>query len=258
MTTIAILGLGQAGGMYARGLAAAGAEVHGFDPNRRLGDPAVTQHDDVASAVAGADVVVCLVPGSEAVDAATQAMSHVPAAALYADLNTTAPGTKSAVASLAQARGIAMADIAILAPVLRAGLRTPLLASGGGATRFSELIGPFGAPVEVIDGEPGDAARRKLLRSVYMKGLAALVMETMTAARAAGLEDWVRDQIAAELESADGHATIDAMDAGTHRHAVRREHEMRAALAMLEATGQPADLTRATVAWFERVVAGEA
>ena len=106
----------------------------------------------------------------------------------------------------------------------------------------------------MIDGPAGEAARLRLLRSVFMKGLATLIVEGVGAARAVGAEDWLRGQMAQEL-GPDGAALVDRLIDGTHRHAVRREHEMRDALAALEATGQPADMTRATLAWFERLVA---
>ena len=67
-------------------------------------------------------------------------------------------------------------------------------------------------------------------------------------------ESWLRDQMTGEL-GADGAALLDRLVEGTPRHAHRREHEMRDALAMLEASGQPADMTRATVAWLHRLAA---
>ena len=57
------------------------------------------------------------------------------------------------------------------------GLATPALASGAGAERFAELFGPLGMPVEVVGATPGDAAGLKLLRSVFMKGIAAAAIE---------------------------------------------------------------------------------
>ena len=87
-----------------------------------------------------------------------------------------------------------------------------------------------------------------------MKGLAALVIEADTAAHAAGADGWLRGQMATEL-GPDGEALIERLIAGTHRHAVRREHEVREALTTLEATGTPTDMTRAALAWFERIVA---
>ena len=68
-----------------------------------------------------------------------------------------------------------------------------------GAQAFAGLIGPLGMPVEVVSAEPGDAAAMKLLRSVFMKGLAAAVLESMAAAEAAGHAAWLEEQLAAVL-----------------------------------------------------------
>lgn len=251
---IAVLGLGEAGGIYARDLAAAGATVTGYDPSRRRDD--VDQRDDTASAVRGADAVLSLVSAASALQAAREALPHLSTHTVYADLNTASPDLKREVAALAAARGIAMADVAVLAPVPRARLRTPLLASGPGATAFARALEPWGAPVTTVPGEAGEAARLKLLRSVFMKGLGALVIEALGAARAAGAEAWLHAQIADEF-GADGAAFVDHLVAGTHRHAARREQEVRDALTLLEADGLPADMTRGAAAWFARIVAGD-
>jgi 3-hydroxyisobutyrate dehydrogenase-like beta-hydroxyacid dehydrogenase len=252
VTTITILGLGEAGRLYARGLAEAGAIVRGYDPHHSVTDPAIDQCADLAAALAEADIVLSLVGGRASIDAAERAMPHVGAGAVYADLNTASPETKREVAARATAAGVAMVDVAILAPVVRAGHRTPHLASGSGAGALAERLGPFGVPIALVPGEPGEAARLRLLRSVFMKGLAALVVESLAAGRDAGAEEWLRSQIAAEL-GPDGEALVDRLVDGTRRHAARREHEVREALAALEAAGQHADMTRATLAWLARI-----
>ena len=254
MTTIAVLGLGEAGRLYAHGLSEAGADVRGYDPHHQLGDPAVRQCSELADALAGADVVVSLVGSSAAASVARDAMPAMADAAVYADLNTAAPELKLEIEALATARGVPMADVAVLAPVPRSGHRTELLASGPGARRFAALLGPLGVPIVVIDGAAGEAARLRLLRTVFMKGLAAVIIESIDAARAVGAENWLRDQIAHELGS-DGYALADRLIEGTHTHASRREHEVSDALGVLQAAGQPSEMTRATLASLRRIIA---
>jgi 3-hydroxyisobutyrate dehydrogenase-like beta-hydroxyacid dehydrogenase len=254
MTTVAILGLGEAGRLYAWGLAEAGAVVRGYDPHHWLNAPDVSQSADVAAALADADVALSLVSGHAAASVARDALPHVRVGAVYADLNSGSPEIKLHVAELAADFGVLMADAAVLAPVSRAGHRTPLLASGSGAPELADRLAPFGVPIEVLDGPAGEAARLRLLRSVFMKGLATLVIEGLGAARATGAEDWLKAQIAGEL-GPDGAALIDRLVEGTHAHAERRVHEVRAALAEIDAAGRPADMTRATLAWLERLAA---
>lgn len=257
MTSISILGLGEAGRRFARGLAAAGADVRSYDPAHLLDDADVRQVPTLAAALADADVTLSLVAGHIAASVARDALPHLRAGSVFADLNSAAPELKKRIAADAAAHGVLMADVAVLAPVVRAGHRTPLLASGDGASAFAAALSPLEVPVEVLDGPAGTAARLRLLRSVFMKGLAALTLESLAAAEAAGAGDWLRGQIAAEF-GGDGEALIDRMVSGSPRHATRRLHEVRAAAAEIDALGTPADITRATLTWLERLAADPA
>jgi hypothetical protein len=62
-------------------------------------------------------------------------------------------------------------------------------------------------PVTPIGGEPGDAAARKLLRSVVMKGLGTAVVESLAAAEAAGCAEWLRGESATLVSSPHRHGS---------------------------------------------------
>ncbi|NBM16019.1 DUF1932 domain-containing protein [Streptomyces sp. GC420] len=143
-----------------------------------------------------------------------------------------------------------------MAPVPGRGLRTPMLACGEGADGVADLLGALGASVEVLPGGPGTAAGRKLLRSVFYKGLAAAVVEALEAARAAGCERWLRNNIVAELTRA-GEDTVERLETGTRRHAVRRAAEMAAAAELLTELDVPPLVTNASRELLERLSAGE-
>jgi 3-hydroxyisobutyrate dehydrogenase-like beta-hydroxyacid dehydrogenase len=155
---------------------------------------------------------------------------------LYADLNTTSAEVKRQVAATIAPSGAAFVDVAVLAPVPGLGLRTPCLVSGPGAERFADVFGALGMPVESIGGLPGDAATRKLLRSVFMKGLAAAVIESLSAAELAGCESWLRAQIVSVLTGADA-SLVDRLVEGSKQHARRRIEEMDAAAAVVADLG---------------------
>jgi len=104
----------------------------------------------------------------------------------------------------------------------------------------------------VLDGPAGLAATRKLLRSVFYKGMAASIVEALTAARATGDEQWLRQHIAAELAAA-GAPALDRITDGTRKHAVRRAAEMEAAAAMLAELGVPPLMADASRALHERL-----
>jgi len=242
---VGMLGLGEAGGAIAADLRAAGAEVRGFDP-----DPA-TDPDapDTRAAVAGADVVVSLTTAAEALVAARAAVPALAPGQVYADANTSGAALKRELAAIVEPTGAAFADVALMAPVPGRGLRTPALAAGPGAARFAAVLGPLGMPVSSAGEQPGDAARRKLLRSVAWKGIAAVALEALAAARAAGCEDWMRGELVALLESGDA-AALDRMVTGSRRHAARREHEMADVAALLRELGVEPRVSEAARGWL--------
>ncbi|MGE5274989.1 MAG: DUF1932 domain-containing protein [Verrucomicrobiota bacterium] len=238
LTTVAVLGLGEAGGRLAGDLAQAGVEIRGYDP-------AVPGHSaDVRTAVGGADVVLSVNAAKAALNAAVEALPALSPGAVYADLNTAAPALKRELARLLEGTGARFADVALLGPVPARGLATPALASGLGAQAFADAIGPLGMPVTVVSDRAGDAAAMKLVRSVFMKGLAASAVESMRAAEAADCADWLADEIAEVI----GRPLLDRLLEGSTRHAARRLDEMDAASELLRELGVEPRVAEASAA----------
>jgi 3-hydroxyisobutyrate dehydrogenase-like beta-hydroxyacid dehydrogenase len=248
---VAVLGLGEAGGRYAADLAAAGWQVSGYDPAPVRTPPGVLRATSAGAAAARSDLVIGLTGPAAAVAAAVAAAPAMRAGSCYADLNSAPAAAKREVeAALAGAGGtVEMADVAVLAPVGRRGAATPLLVSGPGARAVARAFRAVGAEVEVVEAAVGAAAERKLLRSVFMKALAAAVLEATTAARAAGCEPWLREQIAAELGPG-GHGLVDRLIDGSARHAVRRISEVEASRTLLRDLGVPTPACDAALTWL--------
>ncbi len=247
---VAVLGLGEAGATIAADLVAAGANVQGFDPDPGRHVSGVRAAATAADAVRGTDVVLSVTPGPDAVEAARSTASALAPRQLYGDLSTAGPATKVAAAEVVAGAGALFADVALLAPVPGRGLSTPALASGPGAEVLAGRLRELGMTVEVVGDEPGQAASRKLLRSVFMKGLAAAALESLTAARAAGCEEWLRAQIAEALTAADANL-LERLVTGSRLHAARRVDEMEAAAELLRDLGvepRVADAAAATLA----------
>jgi 3-hydroxyisobutyrate dehydrogenase-like beta-hydroxyacid dehydrogenase len=112
----------------------------------------------------------------------------------------------------------------------------------------------LGADIAVLAGPPGTAATRKLLRSVFYKGLAAAVTESLRAGQVAGCADWLRGDIGQVLADVSA-ATVDRLEQGSIRHARRRAGEMSAAGDLLDDLGVPSRIARASRAWLEQLMA---
>ena len=243
---ISVFGLGEAGSLISADLVLAGVTVSAYDPADVITPKGVIRVDKPAQAVIEADAVIALTQGSEAVVAIEQALDQIPATAHYADFSSNSPGTKKQLAEIATSRGLAFTDIALLGTVPGKGLRTPALASGSGANRFVNTFSALGMPVSEVSATAGDAAIRKLLRSVMMKGLAGCVIEAMRAAEKADCAEWLWSNLADEITHAD-ERLLSRLVRGSGPHALRRLHEMEAAMAMLQELEVEPVMTRGTV-----------
>ena len=246
---VAVLGLGEAGGTIASGLAAAGARA-GLGPRRRGAAGQSRPERNSSEAVADTELVLSLTTAAHAVDAAASVASSLTAGQVYADLNTTAPrSTRGRRNDPAHGRKVRRRSAP--RPRARGASGQPALASGDGAERFAELVRLFGMPVEIVGTEPGDAAGLKLLRSVFMKGLAASVLESIEAAKRLGADDWLRREIADVL----GEPLLERLLSGSMTHAERRLDEMEAAAAYLEELGVEPRVSRAAAERLRELVA---
>ncbi len=250
---VAVLGLGEAGSRLAADLVAAGLDVRGYDPNAPdvVGVP--TRAPDLEAAVAGSDVVLSVNTARAALDAAEASLRALRESAIYADLNTASPALKRDIAALVAGAGGRFADVALLGPIPQRGLRAPVLASGVGAQAFADIFVPVGMPVTVVSEVAGDAATLKLVRSVFMKGLAAAVVESMQAAEAAGHAEW----LAEEIEAMIGRPFLERALDGSRKHAARRVDEMEAARDLLLELGMEPRIAVASAAQLAELAASE-
>lgn len=249
---VAVLGLGEAGARYAADLLAAGVSVVGHDPVARPELPGLRQVDGPVPAVRDAAYVLSLNSASVAAAVAAAAAPGLRPGTVFADLNTGAPEVKRRIAETIEPTGASFVDVAVLAPVPRRGLRTPVALAGPGRAPFSRFLAAFDVPVEDAGPAPGAAAARKLLRSVFMKGLAAVILESLEIGALAGQEEWLREQIVGELTAAD-RTFVDRLVDGTPRHAKRRLAEMLAAADYAADLGADHEVTRATIDRLDRL-----
>jgi 3-hydroxyisobutyrate dehydrogenase-like beta-hydroxyacid dehydrogenase len=215
--------------------------------------PGVVRATEPRPVVERAEVTLAVTAAADAGTALDQAFGSIPAGSVYADLSTSSATTKRRLAERARTRGVLFAGVALMAMVPGRGLRTPMLASGAGAERFVELLAPLGAVAEPAGPDAGTAAARKLLRSVFMKGAAALMIEALLAAGQAGDGEWLWSNLVDEIAGAD-REWVERLVSSTGPHALRRLHEMEASRDQLTDLGTDPIMTRATVARLRLVL----
>jgi regulator of RNase E activity RraA/3-hydroxyisobutyrate dehydrogenase-like beta-hydroxyacid dehydrogenase len=248
---VAIIGLGEAGSLYGEAAAEMGWRVTGFDPMDVPTPEGVERAASVAEAVDGADVVLGLTGAKASVAVAAEAATAVKRGVCYADLNASSGALKQEISAVLDGSSALLADVSVVGSVPEYGAKTPLIASGPGSDAATQLFVALGAPVENIGGAAGEASTRKLVRSGFMKGLAALIIETVETGKAAGLDDWTRAQVAGQLVG--GEKTLDRLYDSTYKHAARRAREMEAASDLIAELGLVPLMAPATAALHQQL-----
>jgi 3-hydroxyisobutyrate dehydrogenase-like beta-hydroxyacid dehydrogenase len=223
MRRIGFLGFGEAGSLIATGLVAAGAQdVVAYDIAQDI-SPLVRERAerigvrlvaDPAALAADADVIVSAVICSQSEAAADSIAPALRPDMFLLDINSTAAGAKQRNAERVAASGAAYVDVAVMANASSDLTRLPLLLAGPRAHEVVGLLDPAPIVADVVSEVPGDAARIKMFRSLFVKGLEALSLEAMMACFPSG----VHEQVLASFEDSFGHFSF----GGLVRHLIER------------------------------------
>ncbi|MDF2677064.1 MAG: Phosphogluconate dehydrogenase, NAD-binding, putative-like protein [Bacillota bacterium] len=198
------------------------------------------QAEDVAKE---AEIVIVSVPSSFTIDACRSVIGVMRPGQIYADVGASTPETKRQVWKLLKNKGVLFSDSAMLGSLPLSKHKVPIVASGNGAEAFYEALAPYGMKIEVVGENPGDASAIKLLRSVYMKGIAALMIEMLEGAEANGVSDQVIHSVGESLDGIKFEDHLNRLVTGTAIHAHRRAVELDGSIKMLEESGICYDMT---------------
>lgn len=201
-TRIALIGYGEVGRILAEDLRARSVAVDAHDiklqrPESRAALLAhaeaqgVRLHAQPAEAVAQADLVISAVTASQAVAVALAAAPHLARGAVFLDMNSASPGAKIEAAQAVNAAGGRYVEGAVMTSVPPYRIKVPLLLGGLDAAAVEEPLNALGFAARVADERLGIASATKMCRSVMIKGLEAMVIESLTTARHYGVEDAV-------------------------------------------------------------------
>ena len=198
---IGLCGYGEVGRILGEDLRARGVRVSAFD--LKLATPAgaalrehaaahgVALADSHVELAAACDLVVSAVTASQAVPVAQACAPGCRAGAYFLDFNSASPGAKISAAGLIDAAGAHYVEGAVMTSIPPYRIRVPLLLGGSSAAALLPALDALGFSAQVASERLGVASATKMCRSVMIKGLEAMVIESFTAARAYGVEDAV-------------------------------------------------------------------
>ena len=242
---IALIGFGEAGRNIGGGLVAeAKACVSAYDllaGEKPMADAAraagVDLKTTIGPALEGASVIFSLVTASSAIDAARAAAKHLKAGQTYIDFNSVSPMTKQKVADAVAPSGADFVEAAIMAPVPGPGHRVPVLVSGPKAAALAVRLNALGMRLELAGERIGDASLSKMLRSIFIKGIEALLLEGLIAAHRVGLEERILDSVQQTVPGIDWREAASYYLERTATHGKRRAAEMHESAATVAELG---------------------
>lgn len=262
---IGFLGFGEAAEAILTGLRQANPALGALAYDIKTADPASAaakradydrmnvEETETAADLGRAALIFSLVTADQAGAAAEATARGKLDGALFLDGNSCAPDTKRANAAMIEAAGGRYVDCAVMAPVHPKLHQTPCLLSGPHAAEAAARINALGMAAELAEGPVGTASMRKMLRSVMIKGLEALVLECLLAARQAGVERETLASLEASFPGFGWEARAAYNIERVTTHGTRRAAEMREVAKTVAALALPADMSNAIVAWQERI-----
>jgi 3-hydroxyisobutyrate dehydrogenase-like beta-hydroxyacid dehydrogenase len=234
---VGLVGYGEVGRILAEDLRNHGVQVSAYDI--KLGsdqDGALRAHAtkfDVAldsshaDLAARSDFIVSAVTASQAVPVARACAAAVKKGAWFLDFNSASPGAKRRAAASIDAAGGRYVEGAVMTSIPPYRIKVPLLLGGAGAKELAPLLVQLGFNAKVASEQLGIASAVKMCRSVMIKGMEAMVIESFTTARAYGVEDAVLASLAETFPGIDWEKQGAYFFQRVIEHGRRRSEEVR-------------------------------
>lgn len=258
MRTVTLIGFGEAGAILGADLVRAGCRVaaydiliHDSDARARLEHAAVAAQvvlvASLADAVRGAELVISAVTASACLEVATSVAPLLASDSWFLDINSASPASKQHAAAAVTAAGGRYVEAAVMAAIPPQRLATPMLLGGAAASMLAPVLQGLGMKVSVVANEVGVASAIKLCRSIMIKGIEALTVECLFAARYFGAEE----PVLASLHQTFPHmgwlgGQGDYLISRVAEHGRRRAAELREVASMLKSIGHEPFMASAT------------
>lgn len=255
---IGLIGYGEVGRIFAEGLmplpgvVGVGAwDLLFADTEAGAGARGHAAQRGVRACASAADLcqqsglVISAVTASNTLAVAREAAQHLAPGCVFLDLNSASPGTKQQAAALVEASGGHYVEAGVMTSVPPYGLRVPMLLGGEMAEALAQRLQAWGLDARAVSTQIGIASAIKMSRSVMIKGLEALVIESYTTARAYGVESHVLPTLAETFPSIDWEQSGAYFFSRVVAHGQRRAEEMRESARTVAETGFAPVMARA-------------
>jgi 3-hydroxyisobutyrate dehydrogenase-like beta-hydroxyacid dehydrogenase len=247
---VGFIGFGEAASAIAKGLKAEGvAEIAAFDKaaiapaaaprfRARADGAGVALVESLKALAERSEIVISAVVAAAALPVANEIAPHLGARHFYMDMNSTSPQVKQEIEQALGPSGARFVEAAVMDAVPPFGHRVPMLLCGKEAATLAETLSRYGMRLEVLGERIGPASATKMFRSIMIKGIEALFIESALAADRYGAAERVFASLTESYPGIDWNEFASSLMRRTALHAERRAHEMEEVAATLEAIGE--------------------
>ncbi len=197
----------------------------------------ITAHSSMRELCEASDLLISAVTASNTLAVAQEAAQFIRAGSVFLDFNSASPGTKQQCGALIDARGADYVEAGVMTSVPPYGIRVPMLLGGAQAAPLAALLTGWGMDAKAVSDRLGVASAIKMCRSVMIKGLEALVIESYATARQYGVEDHVLPTLQETFPSIDWQRQGAYFFSRVVQHGQRRAEEMREAANTVDEAG---------------------
>ena len=192
------------------------------------------------------DVLFVAVPASFAEDAWRSIWSELNEETLHVDLTTASAQVKQRLGEDMLNEKRTFIDGAIMGALKVYQHKVPIMVSGTGSTSLIDWGKSTHMNLTYAGDLPGDATNIKFIRSIFTKGLSALLHEVMQAADKLALDDIILDSITRTMDKEPFEQIINRLISSNVIHSQRREKEMENVIDFLNSHGIEPQMTKAT------------
>ncbi len=246
---VGLIGYGEVGKIFSNGLKAKGLSWVGawdvifgdavFGGAQRLHATAhgVEACESASVVSAKATLIMSAVTASNTLAVAQEIARTIRPGTVFLDLNSASPGTKQKAAALIEAAGGKYVEAGVMTSVPPYGLAVPMLVGGRHAAALADRLRTFGFDITPVSEKIGVASATKMSRSIMIKGLEALVIESYSTARKYGVEDAMIATLQETFPNIDWQKQGAYFFSRVVQHGKRRAEEMREAANTVQEAG---------------------
>jgi 3-hydroxyisobutyrate dehydrogenase len=256
-----IVGHGVVGSLFSRILSNHGARVLSYDclldrPEKASLMQKKIEEDrskacSLAEVLGGSDYILSVITPQSCREIADCASRSLHGHQVFVDLNSTSPAVKRMVGASVTNNGAQFVEGVILGAVSSS--TSPVILLGGPAGEsVAWVFQQYGLAARFYSPEIGRVSAFKMLRSIFSKVVEAVLVETLVAARRAGLLNEIWEEIRTTLSTGQVEDTFQIWICSHARSAQRRCCEMEEVSQFLEDIGIPSVLPRASGQLFAR------